>query len=169
MTTSNDRNHEPRRPQFRLRTLLLIMTATCVLLGILLAILPESLPVETKIFTFLMFAVLIAFAARVVYQSKHRPWTLPEDTVTVQVDAKWLRRVKTPIIIWPIASLTGVSVSFAPLYLLWCGQMDEFGIVEWIGVPLCFVLIYVVPGFYMSLASEVMAQLVKSEKQPTSS
>jgi len=139
-----------------------------VLLVITLAIVPEPLPIEMKIFVFFMFAAIAAFAARILHQSKHRPWKLPEDTITVQVDAKWLRRVKSPFIIGPIATLTGVSVTFAPLYLLWCGQMDEFGIVEWISVPLCFLIIYVVPNFYTSLASEVIAQLLKHENSSAS-
>lgn len=167
-TTNNDRRRDPSSRQFRLRTLFLIMTATCVLLPILLAILPEDLPFEMKVYLLLMYAALAAYGARIVHQSKHRPWTLPEDTLAVQVDAKWLRRVKSPFIMGPIAALTGVSLTFAPAYLLWCGQMDEFGIVEWIAVPVCFLTIYVVPSFYMSLASEVIAQLLKAEKSSTS-
>jgi hypothetical protein len=63
----------------------------------------------------------------------------------------------------PIAAFTGVSLTFAPFFLFWCGQADNFGVFEWIAVPLCFLVIYIVPGFYMSLASEVMAELFKSE------
>jgi hypothetical protein len=165
--TDTEGKHDPSRPQFRLRTLLLITTATCVLLGITLAIVPESLPFKYKIFTFLFIAAMSAYAARMIYLSKHRPWKLPDDTVAVQVDAKWLRRVKSPFIMGPIAALTGVSLTFAPMCLLWCGQMEEFGALEWVLVPVCFLVIYVVPGFYMSLASEVLAQLVRLEKSPT--
>ncbi len=67
----------------------------------------------------------------------------------------------------PIASLTGVSLTFAPAYLLWCGPIEELGILEWVGVAACFLMIYLVPSFYMSLASEVMAQLIKSEDSTT--
>lgn len=73
------------------------------------------------------------------------------------------------MIMMPVAALTGVSLTFAPLYLLLCGQMEEFGIVEWILVPVCFLVIYVVPSFYMGLAGEVMAQLLKYEDSSTSS
>jgi hypothetical protein len=139
------------------------------LLAITLAIVPDDFPIPMTFAVFAIFAVGVAFTVRIAHQSKHRPWTIPEETITVQVDAKWLRRAKSPIIMMPIAALTGVSVTFAPLYLLYCGQFDEFGIVEWIGVPICFLIIYLVPGFYMSLASEVLGQLVKQQESSTTS
>jgi hypothetical protein len=64
----------------------------------------------------------------------------------------------------PIAALTGVSVTFAPLYLLQCGQMANLGILQWIIVALCFLVIYFVPGFYMKLAAEVIAELIKADE-----
>jgi hypothetical protein len=113
---------------------------------------------------FILYGLIIARLATLVYKSQTKPRTPPQDTVTVQVDAKWLRRVKSPIIMTPIAAMTGVSVSFAPLYLLWCGQLAEFGYSEWIGIPIALFVINVVPGFYMGLASEVIAQLLKTEE-----
>lgn len=165
---NTESNRESSYPRFRLRTLLLITTAACLLLATTLAIVPKSLPTEMKVFAFLLFAAMFAYAARVIYQSKHRPWKLSENTITVQVDAKWLHRVKSPLILGPIAALTGVSLTAAPAYLLLCGQMDEFGIMEWVGVPASFLVIYFVPGFYMSLASEVIAQLLKHENSSAS-
>jgi len=159
MVTNPNRN--PVR--FSVRTLLLILTATCILLAILQWVLPKDLPLGIKIFLSSMISLSIAFAVWIGYQRQHHPWKTPEDFVTVKVDAKWKRRVKSPIIMWPIAALTGVSVTFAPLYLYWCGQAEEFGVFEWIAVPLCFLMIYIVPGFYMSLATEVMAELFRLE------
>jgi hypothetical protein len=62
--------------------------------------------------------------------------------------------------------LTGVSLTFAPFYLFWCGQWQQLGILEWIVVALCFLVIYFVPGFYMHLASEIIAELAKIDRRP---
>ena len=154
---------KPPNPQFRLRTLLLIMTAACVLLGFTLAVLPPSVPDHIVVIVFAMLAAVVASGARMVHQSIHHPWKPSENTVTVQIDSKWLRRIKSPLIMMPVASLTGVSLTFAPAYLLWCGPIAELGILEWIGVIACFLMMYSVPSFYMSLAGEVIAQLVRLE------
>jgi hypothetical protein len=165
MSTNVDGKPEVPRFQFRVGTLLVVMTGACLYL----AFLPSDLSAETRIVLFVTFVVMTAYSAWLFHRSRQRPWTLPDKTITVKVDAKWLRRVKSPFIFMPVAALTGVSVTFAPFYLLWCGPVSDFGVVEWIAVPLCFLMIYLVPGFYMSLASEVMAQLVKMEMPEGSS
>lgn len=159
MVTKPNRN--PIR--FSVRALLLILTATCIVLAILQWVLPHDLSIGMRITLSIMLAAPIAYGVWVYHRGKRHPWKTPEDFVTVKVDAKWLRRVKSPIIMGPIAALTGVSVSFAPLCLFWCGQAEQFGIFEWIAVPSSFLMIYIVPGFYMRLAGEVMAELFKLE------
>ena len=121
-----------------------------------------ELPIEMRLFMYLMFSAIIAAS------TVRRPWKTPANCVMVRVDAKWLRRVKSPFIFLPIAAGTGISLTFAPFYLFWCGQVEEFGIFEWIVVPLCFLIIYFVPGFYMSLASEVIAELYRTDMPPSS-
>lgn len=164
-STAADSRHQSHPPhhQYSVRTVLLIMTMACVLLAITRAVVPDDESAWTKILMFLALAVPVAFGTWIIWRSQKRPWQLPENTITVQVDAKWLRRVKSPLIMLPIAALTGVSVTFAPLCLLWCGQIEKFGIVEWICVPVCFLVINLVPRFYMGIAGEVIAQLVKYE------
>jgi hypothetical protein len=157
MTADANPHPTPPKFQFRLLTLLAIITAACVLLGFL----PSSLSPATRITIFAYVAFVAAVAALMIYRAKRRELIPPKETVTVAVDAKWVRRVKSRLIFMPVATLTGVSLTFAPLYLLWCGQLDTWGAVEWIAVPLCFAIIYLVPGFYMRLAGEVIAQLVK--------
>jgi hypothetical protein len=157
------------RFQFSMRTLLLVVTATCLLLGFLEWMVPKSLPIGIRLTMYIMIATVVAYGSWTVYQAKRRSWMTPANYLTVKVDAKWKRRVKSPLIVGPIATLTGVSLTFAPAYLLWCGQVEKFGILEWILVPLCFVIIYTVPGFYMSLASEVIAELRKPEAPPGNS
>ena len=166
---STNPSPNPERFQFTLRTLLIVVTVACVLLAILYCVLPKSLPLEFRIALNFMVLATMAYSVPMIDQAKRRPWKTPENYVTVKVDAKWQRRVKSPFIFGPIAALTGVSLTFAPLFLLWCGQVQNFGIFEWIAVPLCLLMIYIVPGFYMRLASEVIAELLKSETLPKSS
>jgi hypothetical protein len=167
MVTNHKRN--PDRFQFSLRTLLIIVTVAGVLFGLLEWLLPTDPPIGDRLFMYVMIAAVIAYGAWSVYRAQRRPWQTPTNYVTVKVDARWRKRVKSPLIIGPIGALTGVSLTFAPLYLFWCGQAEEFGIAEWIAVPLCFLIIYIVPGFYMKLASEVIAELLKSETPPDAS
>jgi hypothetical protein len=72
------------------------------------------------------------------------------DKITIEIDAKWARRVNSPLY-WPIGALTGVSVSFAPMYLYWWGQRAE----TW-KVLACFAVVYFVPLFYIRLGAEVI-------------
>jgi hypothetical protein len=161
--SDSDLNRNRDRFQFPLRALLLVFTAACIMFGLLAMLLPKALTIGTRIAIYVVYTLMFAYAVWAIVQAKRRQWAAPKEVVTVQVDAKWKRRVHSPLIFLPIAALTGVSVTFAPLYLLWCSQVAEFGIVEWIGVPLCFLMIYFVPGLYMSLASEVIAELRKGE------
>ena len=163
MTTNSNRNPDSDRFRYSVRSLLVVVTATCALLGLLQWVLPNDLPIEARIMMYVVIAASIAYAVWGFYRAKRHPWRTPEEFVTVKVDAKWKRRVKSPVVMGPIATLTGVSLTFAPLCLFWCGQSEKFGVFEWIAVPLSFLIIYIVPGFYMSLAGEVMAELFKSE------
>jgi hypothetical protein len=43
------------------------------------------------------------------------------ETVSVQVDSKWARIIRSPIY-WVVTALTGVSVTFFPAYLLELGR-----------------------------------------------
>jgi hypothetical protein len=151
-----------KRMQFNLRFALVFITAACLMLGFLAWLLPNDLPISGKIVSYGGILLVLVFGAWIHLHGQQNPWTTPADYVTVKVDAKWLRRVQSPFVMGPIAALTGVSISFAPLGLLWCGQAEQFGLVQWIVAPLCFLTIYLVPGFYMSLASEVMAELLKA-------
>lgn len=158
MTTSPDEPHRSPRFQFRVGTLLWVMTIT--------AVIAQSPLLRTWEGLFLWLAMITPALLLVLYQiwRRRKPPALPKNTVTIQIDAKWLRRVKSPFIMRLIASLTGVSITFAPLYLFWCGQRKELGAYEWFVVTLCFLVIYLVPGFYMRLAGEVIGQLVKIEE-----
>ncbi len=169
MSTESNGSKGSHRFQFRLRTLLFVITGACVLFGMLEFVIPDSIPIGYRIALYATYSIALAFAAWRLYESKRHPWKSPTEFVMVKVDAKWKRRVKSPLIIGPIAALTGVSLSFAPLMLVWLGQAQTWGVVEWIVASLSFLVIYFVPGFYMKLASEVIAELIKSDMRSDSS
>jgi hypothetical protein len=58
-----------------------------------------------------------------------------------------------------VSALTGVSVSFAPLFLHWSGQGKFFPGYEWLVVPACFAVIYLVPSFYFLVGSSIARKL----------
>lgn len=82
------------------------------------------------------------------------------DKVAIQIDSKWLRIVRSPLW-WVVASLQGVSVTFAPLFLYWSGKGQFFPKAEWIIVPSCFAVIFLVGFFYFWLGGEVIRELRK--------
>ena len=86
-------------------------------------------------------------------------------TVTVEVDEKWVRIVNSPLYLI-VASLTGVSITFAPLFLYWLAA-DTLAIlapVKWILISICFAVIYLVPLFYIYFSGPVMKQIYKKNK-----
>ena len=81
-------------------------------------------------------------------------------TIAVEIDSKWVKLVHSPVY-WIVATLTGVAFTFAPLFLYWCGKGTFFPGTEWIVVPACFVMIYLVGMFYIALGSPVATALRK--------
>ena len=84
------------------------------------------------------------------------------EKVTIELDVKWRKLTHSPFY-FLIAALQGVAVSFAPLFLYWCGKGIFFPGYEWLVVPACFVVIFIVGMFYFSLGSAVIKELRKSE------
>jgi hypothetical protein len=161
-------NGSPERFQLKLATLLLVVTVACLLFGFLEWTLPEDIPIGFRLIIYVSYTAMVLWVAWTIVRERRRwPRPSPTDYVTVKVDTKWLRRLKSPFIFGPVAALTGVSLTFAPLFLLTCGQVREWTIYHWVAVSVSFLMIYLVPGFYMSLASEVMAELVKIEGPPS--
>ena len=81
-------------------------------------------------------------------------------TVTIEVDSKWVARINSPLFII-VQALTGVSVSFAPLFLYWAGSWGLTGPEKWITIVVSYALIVIVPGSYMWFASPIIRQLRK--------
>ena len=76
--------------------------------------------------------------------------------VTVEIDDKWIGLVRSPVY-WVVAALTGVSITFCPLFLFRLGH-EGTGITDW-RVLVCFAIIYLVPFVHFRLAAPVMKQV----------
>ena len=81
-------------------------------------------------------------------------------TVTIEVDSKWVARINSPLFAI-VQALSGVSITFAPLFLYWAGSWGLTGPVKWITIVVCFALIVIVPGYYMWVASPIVSKLRK--------
>jgi len=82
------------------------------------------------------------------------------DTVTIQVDKKWVGRINSPLFT-VIQALSGVSITFAPLFLYFAGSWGLTGPLKWTIIAVCFTLIVLVPGYYMWVASPIISKLRK--------
>lgn len=78
--------------------------------------------------------------------------------LTVEIDSRWVKMTRSPVY-FVISGLTGVSVTFAPLFLYWSGKGTFYHGYEWLIVPVCFAVIYIVPGFYFLLGNAVAKEL----------
>ena len=63
-----------------------------------------------------------------------------------------------------VSALTGISVSFAPLFLYLTGKGTFHLGPDWIVIPLCFAVIFLVPSFYFRLGDEVIKALRQESK-----
>jgi hypothetical protein len=87
-------------------------------------------------------------------------------TVTVEVDRAWVRRVNGPSY-FLVGALSGVAVTFCPLFLYATGYRGTNTPIRTAGVVACFLVIYIVPMFHMRLAGHVASQLRKAVKNST--
>jgi hypothetical protein len=83
--------------------------------------------------------------------------------VTIEVDSIWVKIAHSPLY-WIVAALQGVAVSFAPLFLYFCGEgMFPHGFDRFVAL-LCFAIILLVGIFYMWLGGEVIRELRNTPK-----
>jgi hypothetical protein len=82
------------------------------------------------------------------------------EKITIEIDSKWKYIARSPLY-YIVQALQGVAITFAPLFLYWCGKWKTFQNYELVIVPICFALIYFVPLFYYVLGRAVMKELVK--------
>jgi hypothetical protein len=86
------------------------------------------------------------------------------EKITIDVNAKWAWFVRSPGYVI-VSALSGISVTFAPLFLYWSGKGKFFPGYEGAIVPLCFVVIYVVPTFYYIVGQAVAYEVRRRAKQ----
>jgi hypothetical protein len=80
------------------------------------------------------------------------------EKVTVEVNPTCAKIARSPLY-FIITALYGVSVSFAPLFLYWCGKGGYFQGFESAIAPVCFAMIVLVPLLPVVLGSAVIRQL----------
>jgi hypothetical protein len=78
--------------------------------------------------------------------------------VSVEIDSRWVKIARSPVY-FIIVALQGISVTFAPLFLYWSGRGNYFNGLEWLVVPVCFAVIFIIPLFYFTLGASVIRQL----------
>ena len=80
------------------------------------------------------------------------------DRALIEIDSRLVKILRSPVY-FAIVALQGISVTFAPLFLYWSGKGHYFRGLEWLVVPLCFAVIFLVPGFYFWIGGSVIRQL----------
>jgi hypothetical protein len=80
------------------------------------------------------------------------------ESVTIQIGATWANIARSPVY-WIVAALQGVSVTFAPLVLYWSGRGGYSLGNEWVIVPVCLAVMYLVPLFHFQFSNRVIQEL----------
>jgi hypothetical protein len=80
------------------------------------------------------------------------------EKITVELKPRLCWVARSPLYV-VIAGLQGVAITFAPLFLYWCGKGTFYPKYQHFIVPLCFSVIFLVPAFYYKLGSAVIREL----------
>ena len=80
--------------------------------------------------------------------------------VTIELDAKWQKFVRSRLF-HIVAAVQGISITFAPFLLYWTGKNSTLQAYEWVVVPVCFALVFIIPFFYFKLGAAVIRELLK--------
>jgi hypothetical protein len=56
------------------------------------------------------------------------------DKVSIEIDSRRVKVARSPAS-FTTATLEGISVSFAPLFVYWSGRGNDFNGLEWLVVP----------------------------------
>ena len=82
-------------------------------------------------------------------------------TADVPRDAYWI--AQKSVLFFTVAALTGVSITFSPLFLYQLGR-EGVGWSDW-RLWACFGVTYLVPMFYMRIGGAVATQAWKDRKK----
>ena len=84
--------------------------------------------------------------------------------VTIELDESWVRVVNSPLM-WLVAALQGLAISFAPLFIFFCGQGVFPRNIEWIVVAVSYAIILFVMMFYFRLGAHVVGALRRCNRK----
>jgi ABC-type nickel/cobalt efflux system permease component RcnA len=82
------------------------------------------------------------------------------ENINVVIDSKWVKLINSPLYTI-VQALTGVSISFAPLFLYFAGEWRLRGSSMWLTFIACYGIIFLVSAFYFGLALSVIKQIRK--------
>jgi hypothetical protein len=85
--------------------------------------------------------------------------------VMIPIGSRWAKVARSRWAIVPTA-LSGVSVSFAPLFLYFYGQGSEPLGPPWLGMTVCWTVILLSGFFHINLSQHVLSQLRKASPSP---
>lgn len=99
-----------------------------------------------------------------VSSSKNRE--LDQRDVEIRISRGWATRCRSRFAMLAWVCL-GLSVSFAPLYLVWYGEGREplFGLPRVVGVPVCYVTI-LLPGLFFGRLGLHVCEWVRRRTEP---
>jgi len=83
-------------------------------------------------------------------------------TLTIQIDDKWKQRIRSPLY-KVVSSMQGVALSFAPIFIYMIAKGIILKEVEWLVVPICFMIILVVGVFNLKLAQATVNGIKNAE------
>jgi len=84
------------------------------------------------------------------------------DKITIQIDSKWVKVIHSKRY-FVVGSLTGVSVTFAPIFLFVSGMHGFLHGFGWVLGLFCFAIIHYVGSFYIKLGGEVVRELLRAK------
>ncbi len=88
---------------------------------------------------------------------------LEMSTVSIEIDSRWVKRARSPLY-WTVATLQGVAITFAPLFLFEAGK-GWFHKYDYLVAASCFAAILLVGFFYIRLGNEVIRGLRNSKSK----
>jgi hypothetical protein len=121
---------------------------------------------DLRRFAFWSLIAVIAVAASLYVRrrdAREQAGLAPGIDVTVRVPTWLYRAAQRPLFYAPVSLLTGVSVTFCPLYLFLLGGGSVDRLSDW-RVIACLLIAYIVPLLYMMMAGPVFRHAWRHRK-----
>lgn len=105
-----------------------------------------------------MTCVLVAIGAFM----RRRNQSAPKELVTVEVSRFWYAAARNPIVSFFVGTLTGVAITFAPLFLFFLGSRGA-DLFDW-RVVACWATTYFVGMTYTALGAPILCHARDSRR-----